>query len=93
MIEVARREYPGIRFGVDSMMDLALADGSLAGLVAWYSLIHVPDEEISAVLAHFQRVLRPGGSLLLGDAAFAVETERTVTSAESKLGGTILALR
>lgn len=47
------------------MTDLDLADASMAGLVAWYSLIHVPDDEIGSVLRHFQRVLRPGGPLLL----------------------------
>lgn len=28
------------------MTDLHLGDGSMGGLVAWYSLIHVPDDEI-----------------------------------------------
>ncbi|MGK4585414.1 class I SAM-dependent DNA methyltransferase [Kitasatospora sp. HPMI-4] len=65
MIEVARREHPGIRFEVGSMTDLDLTDASMAGLVAWYSLIHVPDDEIGSVFAHFRRVLRPGGPLLL----------------------------
>ena len=129
MIEVARRDHPGARFEVGSMTDLALADASMTGLVAWYSLIHIPDEEIGSVLAQFHRVLRPGGPLLigfhvgegsrlktegygghpmkvyvhrrqhdqmiawLGDAGFAVESRRTLTSAESKLGGIILARR
>ncbi|MFD0022238.1 class I SAM-dependent methyltransferase [Streptomyces sp. NPDC058382] len=66
MIEVARRDHPGLRFEVGSMTDLDLADTSAAGIVAWYSLIHVPDDEIGPVLAHFRRVLRPGGLLLLG---------------------------
>ncbi|MHA6761626.1 class I SAM-dependent DNA methyltransferase [Streptacidiphilus sp. PAMC 29251] len=66
MVEVARRDHPGLRFEVGSMTDLDLADASMAGLVAWYSLIHVPDDEIGSVLAHFRRVLRPGGPLLLG---------------------------
>jgi predicted methyltransferase len=48
------------------MTDLKLADASLAGLVAWFSLIHIPDDEIDTVLAHFHRVLRPGGVLLVG---------------------------
>jgi hypothetical protein len=43
-----------------------LADASAAGLLAWFSLIHVPDDEVPAVFAHFRRVLRPGGPLLLG---------------------------
>ncbi|MEV4187957.1 class I SAM-dependent methyltransferase [Streptosporangium canum] len=66
MIEVARRDHPGLRFEVGSMTDLELADASVAGLVAWYSLIHVPDDEIGAAFTHFRRVLRPGGPLLLG---------------------------
>jgi ubiquinone/menaquinone biosynthesis C-methylase UbiE len=65
MIEVARRQHAGIRFEVGSMTDLDLADASVAGLVAWYSLIHIPDDQIDAVLAQFRRVLRPGGPLLL----------------------------
>jgi ubiquinone/menaquinone biosynthesis C-methylase UbiE len=66
MIDVARRDHPGLRFDVGSMTDLNLADASVAGLLAWYSLIHVPDDEIGSVLAQFRRVLRPDGPLLLG---------------------------
>jgi hypothetical protein len=36
MIDVARRDHPGLRFEVGSMTDLDLAEGSVAGLVAWY---------------------------------------------------------
>lgn len=65
MIESARREHPGLRFEVGSMTDLDLSDASMAGLVVWYSLIHIPDDELGSVLAQFRRVLRPGGPLLL----------------------------
>ncbi|MFI9786420.1 class I SAM-dependent DNA methyltransferase [Kitasatospora sp. NPDC051984] len=66
MIEVARRDHPGLRFEVGTMTDLELADGSVAGLLAFWSLIHVPDEVVPAVLDQFRRVLRPGGPLLIG---------------------------
>jgi len=66
MIDIARRDHPGLRFEVDSMTDLQLADTSVAALLAFWSLIHIPDDEIPAVLGHFRRVLRPGGPLLLG---------------------------
>ncbi|MFD5699428.1 class I SAM-dependent DNA methyltransferase [Streptomyces lasiicapitis] len=66
MVEVARRDHPDLRFELGSMTDLHLGDGSMGGLVAWYSLIHVPDDEIDSVLRHFRRVLRPDGPLLLG---------------------------
>lgn len=66
MIDVARRDHPGLRFDVSSMTDLELADASVAGLLAWWSLIHVPDGEVPTVFKHFRRVLRPSGLLLLG---------------------------
>jgi SAM-dependent methyltransferase len=67
MVEVARRDHPGVRFEVGSMTDLDafVDDAALAGLLAWYSLIHVPDEEIGAILDRFRRAVRPGGPLLL----------------------------
>ena len=66
MIDVARHEYPDLRFEVGSMTDLDLADASVVGLLAFWSLVHVPDEAIPGVLAQFRRVVRPGGPLLLG---------------------------
>ncbi len=72
MLEVARREYPGLRFEVGSMLSLDVADEALGGVLAYYSTIHVPDERLPAVLAEFVRVLAPGGHLLL---AFQVGDE------------------
>jgi ubiquinone/menaquinone biosynthesis C-methylase UbiE len=66
MIEIARREHPGARFEVGSMTDLKLADDSLAGVLAWWSLIYIPDEAVPDVLSQFHRVLRPGGVLAVG---------------------------
>ncbi|MFI7277497.1 class I SAM-dependent DNA methyltransferase [Streptomyces sp. NPDC049879] len=66
MIEVARRDHPGVRFEVGSMTDPVLSAAPVAGLLAWWSLIHVPDDEVPAVLGHFHRALRPGGPLQLG---------------------------
>jgi SAM-dependent methyltransferase len=72
MIELARRAHPGVRFEVGSMTDLGLADGSLAGVLAFWSLIHVPDDEVPGVLRDFHRMLRPGGLVQIG---FHVGTE------------------
>jgi SAM-dependent methyltransferase len=66
MIEIARRDHPDARFEVGSMTNLDLADGSLAGVLAWWSLIHIPDEAVPGVLGQFHRVLRPGGVLAVG---------------------------
>jgi SAM-dependent methyltransferase len=65
MIDAARRAHPGLRFEVGSMLSLDLPAGSLGGLVAWYSTIHVPDPLLPKVFAGFHRALAPGGYLLL----------------------------
>lgn len=66
MVAVAREEHPGLRFEEGSMLDLGLPDASLGGLLAWYSTIHVPDEELPGVFAEFHRVLAPGAHVQLG---------------------------
>jgi SAM-dependent methyltransferase len=65
MLAVARQEHPGLRFEVGSMLALELADGSVAGLLAYYSTIHIPDDRLADVFAQFARVLVPGGHLLV----------------------------
>lgn len=62
----ARRRHPGIRFDVGSFRDLPLEERSVGGILAWYSLIHVPPADLPEILAEFARVLVPGGSLLIG---------------------------
>ena len=65
MVDVARREHPGLRFEVASMAALPFADAELAGALAWYSIIHTPEERQGELFAEFARVVRPGGLLLL----------------------------
>ncbi|WP_199442340.1 class I SAM-dependent DNA methyltransferase [Umezawaea beigongshangensis] len=72
MVELARRTYPDLRFDEGSMTALDLPDGSLGGVVAWYSVIHVPPALLPDVFAEFHRVLASGGDLLL---AFQVGDE------------------
>ncbi|SEF32552.1 Methyltransferase domain-containing protein [Amycolatopsis pretoriensis] len=66
MVDLARQTHPELRFDVGSMTDLALPAESVAGVLAFWSLIHVPDESVPVALGHFRRVLRPGGLLVIG---------------------------
>ncbi|MCA1220141.1 class I SAM-dependent DNA methyltransferase [Streptomyces sp. 8L] len=66
MVALARREHPEVAYEQGDMTSLAEADGALAGLVAWYSVIHVPPALHPEVFAEFHRVLGEGGLLLLG---------------------------
>ncbi|MEV4470430.1 class I SAM-dependent methyltransferase [Nonomuraea sp. NPDC049504] len=65
-IEIARRDHPGLRFELGSMGALDVRDGSLGGLLSWYSIIHTPPQELPPYLTEFRRVLAPGGHLLIG---------------------------
>ena len=69
----SHRAHPGPRFDEGSMTALDLPDGALGGIVALYSIIHIPPERLPGVFAEFGRVLAPGGHLLL---AFQVGDER-----------------
>lgn len=66
MVEIARRDHPDLRFEVGTMTDLDLETASLAGVVAFWSTIHVPDDAMPGVVDEFRRTLRPGGLLLVG---------------------------
>ncbi|MFB7251620.1 class I SAM-dependent methyltransferase [Microbacterium sp. NPDC056234] len=65
-LAAARSRYPELRFEQASFRALPFDDASLGGILAWYSLIHTPPEELGAILAELARVLRPGGSMLIG---------------------------
>ncbi|GLY05891.1 methyltransferase [Actinoplanes sp. NBRC 101535] len=66
MLAAARRDHPGLRFSVGSMTDLDLPDDAVGGLLAWWSLIHVPDDAARVALGEFRRVLRAGAPLMVG---------------------------
>jgi SAM-dependent methyltransferase len=65
-VEIARRRHPELRFEVGSMTGLSLADGSLAGVLSWWSIQHLPPAELPVVFGEFRRVLAEGGHLLVG---------------------------
>lgn len=62
----AQTVHPGGRYRLGSMDAHAAADHSIAGILAWYSLIHLPPPRLDGVLAGFRRALAPAGMLVLG---------------------------
>jgi len=65
-LAAARERHPALRFETASMRELPFPDGSFGGILAWYSLIHVPPSELPVVLAELARVLADGGRILIG---------------------------
>ena len=82
LTRVARERFPEIRFQTASMHALPLADGSLGGIVSWYSLIHADPGDLPGYFTEFSRVLRPGAPLL---AAFFEAVGEPVTRFDHKV--------
>lgn len=66
MVRVARRDRPGVPFSVADVRSLPFADGSLDGVLGWYSLMYLAPEDRPAAFGEIARVVRPGGYLVVG---------------------------
>lgn len=72
MVQRASQLHPTVRFQCGDFTRLEVLDNTWAGVIALYSLIHMPREAVQDVLRDFYRVLQPGGLLLI---AFHVGSE------------------
>jgi SAM-dependent methyltransferase len=50
MVEAARRAYPAVSFSQGDMTQLDISSGSLGGIVAFYSIIHLPPDLLPLAL-------------------------------------------
>jgi SAM-dependent methyltransferase len=65
MIDQARKLNPDIAFRVGNMLALEIENERLAGVVAFYAIVNIPESSLPTVFAEMGRVLKPGGWLLL----------------------------
>lgn len=65
LVAEARRRHPALSFDVGDMLALTLDDESLAGVIAFYAIVHFSPDQLGRALKEMHRVLRPGGRLLL----------------------------
>ena len=65
MLGQAQRLNPDLGFVQSSMLGLGIASGALAGIAAFYSIIHIPRGRIVEALQEMRRTLQPGGACLL----------------------------
>jgi SAM-dependent methyltransferase len=82
-IDHARVAHPTGRYGLGSMHRLPVPDGSVAGVLAWYSLIHLPPDDLDGALLELRRAMAPAGRLVTGffDGDEAVAFEHRVVTA------------
>lgn len=64
-VDMARESFPTVAFRHGAISDLDGTEERWAGLLAWYSLIHMDGRELPVALATLHRVLEAGGQLLL----------------------------
>ncbi len=88
MLERARRRFPDLTFVQDDALLDAVDIDQVAGILARFSLIHVPPDEIADVLASWAERLVPGGVVLVafqalgaGDAGDVEEFDHAVARA------------
>jgi SAM-dependent methyltransferase len=65
MIRCARRLSPGLDFRVGDMLALPLPTASLAGAVAFYSIVHFDGLQLRAAMQQLRHVLVAGGLALV----------------------------
>jgi SAM-dependent methyltransferase len=65
MVRLATELNPGMTFHQGTMLDLSAYRDAWAGIVAFYSIIHIPLQELPQVFREFRAALIPGGLLLL----------------------------
>jgi uroporphyrinogen-III synthase/SAM-dependent methyltransferase len=65
MVQQARQLHPDISFREGNMTALDLRDGTLAGIAALYAIVNIPNASLPLVFREMERVLQPGGLLLL----------------------------
>lgn len=63
-VELARKYNPLMRFERCDMAELPFEDGTLDGVIAYYSIIDTPKNHVGRFFREFHRVLKPGGRLL-----------------------------
>jgi len=64
ILEQAKTLHPGIRFQRGNILDLAFDDDSIAGVVAFYAIVHFTEEQVGTAFREVFRVLRPDGLFL-----------------------------
>jgi ubiquinone/menaquinone biosynthesis C-methylase UbiE len=65
LLREASRRHPGVEFEQGNMLALPCADASLAGVVGFYAIVHFGPTDLRRALSEMNRVLQPGGRLLL----------------------------
>ncbi len=65
LLRQAGLRHPGVTFEPGDMLALPRANGTVAGVVAFYAIVHFSPGQLRRALVEIHRILEPGGQLLL----------------------------
>lgn len=63
-LEQARTVHPEIHFQKGNILELEFENDSIAGVVAFYAIVHFTEEQVGRAFREVFRVLQPGGIFL-----------------------------
>jgi SAM-dependent methyltransferase len=64
ILEEARTIHPEIRFRKGNILELEFETDSIAGVVAFYAIVHFTEEQVGIAFREVFRALEPGGIFL-----------------------------
>ena len=64
-VDIARKAYPTVGFRLGAIEDLTDSDERWAGILAWYSLIHLGPDDLPHALATLRSLLKDDGTMLM----------------------------
>jgi ubiquinone/menaquinone biosynthesis C-methylase UbiE len=64
ILEVARINYPHIKFENRNMFDTKYEDNSIDGIVCFYGIVHFTYKEIDKTIKEWKRILKTGGKAI-----------------------------
>jgi ubiquinone/menaquinone biosynthesis C-methylase UbiE len=77
ILEQARTIHPGIHFRKGNILELEFENESIAGIVAFYAIVHFTEDQVEIACREIFRVLQQGGIFLftyhIGDETIHVE--------------------
>lgn len=59
-LEQARARHPDIHFQKGDLLKLDFEDGSIAGIIAFYAIVHFSEEQVGIAFREVFRALKPG---------------------------------
>ncbi|MDP4000424.1 MAG: class I SAM-dependent methyltransferase [bacterium] len=66
MLELAREKSPDAEFQLTDIREIGFDGETFDGVLASYSLIHLPKKDVPGIIGNFFRILKSGGAVCIG---------------------------